>query len=164
MDAGSNKGRRRAVGYVRVSGSGESAQVSVAAQKEAIEEYADSSCLDVVDWLVDEGDSGMDENRPALGAFLEAIEKDEEPLVEVLLVSDLSRLSRRAEGLLSIGAKLRDAGVELVSVSDPSDFSAWERRRERLMGAYENGTLDLDRLKTELRRIEAACQRRLQGK
>ena len=149
-------------GYVRSSVEGEDGRLSVSAQKQMMEQCAAEAGAQVSNWYVDLGYSGRSMERPAFQSLLAAGQSGE-PAFDVVLVWKWSRLSCNIEDLCCIEETLRKAGIDLVPVSEPGDSSASERYRERLMEAFENGMLDLDRLKTWLRRIEAACQRRLQG-
>ena len=114
---------KRAVGYVRVSEGGNSVDLRVAAQKQAIEQFAAEAGYQVVEWYVDEAHSGLDMERPALQNLLEAAERRDFAFV---VVWKLSRLSRNPLTMLEVSSRLREAGVRVVSVSeglsiDPSD-------------------------------------------
>ena len=69
--------RRSAAAYIRVSSSGNPAQLSVASQMQAIKQYAENNGAHVTDWYVDEGDSGTSMERPALKELLAAADADE---------------------------------------------------------------------------------------
>ena len=151
------------VGCVRSSVGEEYGRKSVSAQKQMIEQCAAEAGGQVSRWYVDEGCSGRSMDRPAFLCLL-AEAQSEKPAFDVVLVPKWSLLSRSAEDLCSIEETLRESEIELVSVSEPGDSSASERFRKRVIGAFEDGILDANGLKTCLRRIEAACRRRLQGK
>ena len=95
--------------YVRLSSTGSNAQLSLAAQQKAIEEYAEKNGLDVTGWYVDEGHAGTNMERPALKKLLAAAEADGQSLGTVL-VWKWSRLSRSAEGLALHQAVARRGG------------------------------------------------------
>ena len=166
MGAGSeDRGRRkRAFGYIRVSARGRFAQLGAAAQKEAIQRYADKNGLEIVGWQVDEGESGTDLDRPALGALLDAVEAEGESPVDVVLVTRRSRLSRDTEEFLRITARLLVAGVELVSVSEPQDIGSMARKRFVCdMIVLVNEFQRQQHSRAVRRGIKAARLRRLQG-
>lgn len=112
-------GTRRAIGYVRVSTDGQATEgVSLAAQREAIERYAESAGLELVTIETDAGISGkrMD-TRPGLARAVDRACTEG----GVLLVYSLSRLARSTRDTLDVAAKLEAARADLVSLSEKID-------------------------------------------
>lgn len=149
-------------GNGRDSSKGDDVDRSVSLLKEAVQQLVAELGGQVLACYVDEGCSDHGAKRAAFRDLLAEAQLGEGAFA-VVFVPKRSILNRSAEDVWSIEETPRESGIELVSVSEPGDSSALERRRERLIEAFENGMLDLDGLKTGLRRIEAACQRRLQG-
>src|SRR5436190_22432923 len=89
----------RAIGYVRVSSSGQEARgAGLAAQERAIREYADGEGLrlltivrETASGAVQEGELTSAEHRPALSQLLEQAERGE---YDTLIVATFDRLSR----------------------------------------------------------------------
>ena len=106
---------KRAVGYVRVSEGGDAVDLSVAAQKQAIEQFAAEAGYQVVEWYVDEAHSGLDMERQAFQELLEAARCRKFPAV---VVSNWSQLVRDTASLLEMSSRLREAGVRVFSVSE----------------------------------------------
>lgn len=60
--------------------------------------------------------TGTKKDRPALNELISKIEKD-----DILIVTELSRLSRSTKDLIDIAEQLRQKGVELVSLKEKID-------------------------------------------
>ena len=106
---------KRAVGYVRVSEGGNSGDLSVAAQKQSLEQFAAEAGYQGVDWYVEEVHSGHGMDRPAFQELLEAAQRQD---FAAVVVSNLSRLVRDTASLLEMSSRLREAGVRVFSVSE----------------------------------------------
>ena len=108
----------RVATYARVS-TGMQAEdgKSLAAQKAEMSEFAEARGWEIVAEFVDAGLSGTDMNRPALKNALEAAE---EGTYDILLVHELSRLSRRLYDTLGIFEKLGRIEVGFASVQEPN--------------------------------------------
>lgn len=91
---------------------------SLDAQIAEMREFAEVKGWKVVTEFVDAGETGTDLDRPALQAALEAAE---EGTYDVLLVHEMSRLSRSLYDTLSIFEQLGNLGVWFASVKEP-DF------------------------------------------
>ena len=63
-----SENRRNAAGYIRVSSTRADTRRSVAAQKEAIEQWALKNGYDVVGWYVDEGATSGDADGDPTGS------------------------------------------------------------------------------------------------
>lgn len=111
-----------AIGYVRVSTEGQAREgVSLDAQGERIEAYAKAKGLDLVEMLVDEGQSGKTLDRPGLQTLLGRCRAG---MVGHIIVWRLDRLTRRTRHLLSLVEEVFLAGgIELHSVSESLDTS-----------------------------------------
>lgn len=111
--------KRQAIGYVRVSTSGQAAEgVSLEAQRARIEAAAVAAGLELVAIHADEGLSGKRaDNRPGLTAALDAACRSK----AVLVVYSLSRMSRSVPDTLAIVARLDKAGAGLVSLTESID-------------------------------------------
>ena len=107
----------RAVGYVRVSEEVDDAEQSVATQQARIQQAADERSILVVDWHIDRGFGGSSMDRPALRALLDAAKSTGKPF-DLVLVLEMSRLSRSQEDFTEILSQLRASGVEVTSVTE----------------------------------------------
>ena len=107
----------RAVGYVRVSEEADNSEQSVATQQDRIQQAADERNILVVDWHIDRGFGGNSMDRPALRTLLDAAESAGKPF-DLVLVWDLSRLSRSQEDFMEILSRLRASGVDVTSVTE----------------------------------------------
>ena len=104
-----------AVGYVRTSSGAPDAQRNIAVQKEEVRRYAAEHDLEIVGWYVDEGQG---RECPALQRLLAAAGFSERAF-GVVLVWSHSRLSRDRLHAIMARCQLWDAGVRLLSVSEP---------------------------------------------
>ena len=108
--------------YSRVSTSMRAAEgKSLAAQKAEMLEFAQARGWEVVAEFVDPGETGTNMDRLGLQAALRAVE---EGAFDVLLVHELSRLSRRLYDTLNLFERLGKREVGFASVKEPNfDFS-----------------------------------------
>lgn len=108
--------------YARVSTEEQATEgYSIAAQKEALLEYAKVRQIDIVDQYVDEGKSGKSiDGRPQMQKLLQAA-KDQK--FDVVLIYKLDRLSRKTKDSLEIMETLDQHNIQLMSYSENIDTS-----------------------------------------
>ena len=112
--------RKRVATYARVSlGVQVEEGRSLSAQEAEMREFAEARGWEVVDEFVDAGETGTNTERPGLQAALEAVGRGE---FDVLLVHELSRLSRSLRDTLNIFEALGRMDVGFAAVKDP-DFN-----------------------------------------
>ncbi|OFV66504.1 MAG: integrase [Candidatus Syntrophoarchaeum butanivorans] len=92
--------------------------VSLAAQKQKLEEYCKFNDWTVVGEYVDAGVSGSTLNRPQLQKLIKDCKND---LIDVLLVYKLDRLSRSLRDIILTIDELRSYGVDFVSLTEQID-------------------------------------------
>ncbi len=108
-----------AVSYCRVS-TGEQARegVSLAAQRDRIEQHCSAREWALIGHFADEGISGRKaSNRPGLESALRLVCEQR----AVLCVYSLSRLARSTPDAISIAARLQRAGAQLVMLAEQVD-------------------------------------------
>lgn len=110
---------RTIYGYVRVSTTRQRDEgVSLAAQRESIERWAAAQGATVGGMFADEGVSGgRMTNRPGVNAALDAVCKAR----GVIVVWNLSRLSRSVKDTMATVERLQKAGAEIVSLTESID-------------------------------------------
>ncbi|MGI8440899.1 MAG: recombinase family protein [Thermoleophilaceae bacterium] len=107
----------RAAAYVRVSTAGQAAEgLSLDAQEGRVRAYIEHAGWTLVEVYVEAGVSGRRDSRPALDRLLESLDA-----IDVLVIPRLDRLGRNARGMLDLFARLKAAGVRLVSTEDGID-------------------------------------------
>jgi DNA invertase Pin-like site-specific DNA recombinase len=109
---------RSAVGYLRRST--DKQEQSIEGQRREIERYAAAHGLQTIGWYVDDAKSGTNtKKRPNYQRLMADIEHSNRPF-DVLLIYDLSRLTRENpyEAISQIN-HIRKNGVELISVTEP---------------------------------------------
>lgn len=113
-----------AIIYLRVSTKeqaergGEIEGFSIPAQREACKRKAASLNATVVEEFVDRGESAKTADRPELQRMLEFIKENH---VKYVIVHKVDRLARNRADDVAINLALKQAGVELVSVSENID-------------------------------------------
>jgi site-specific DNA recombinase len=105
-----------AVGYIRVSTSGQLDNTSLEDQAEQITKYCESNDLELKLPLYDEGwQSGADNDRPQLQKMLADADQKK---FEVVVINSLDRFGREMVDMLINIRLLERAGVELISVKE----------------------------------------------
>jgi DNA invertase Pin-like site-specific DNA recombinase len=118
------KGKRvGALGYLRTSSAANvgEGKDSEARQRKAIESYAKSAGVAIIDWFYDAAVSGADpiETRPGFTAALACIAGNG---VRTILVETANRFARDLM-VQEVGfAMLRDLGIALIAADSPSSF------------------------------------------
>jgi site-specific DNA recombinase len=111
--------RLRAVTYLRVASSDQDDQRrSIAAQRHACQSEAERLGAVVTDEFADIGASGNSKERDGLQRLMTRIA--EQP-VDCVIVRDRARLARNRADDVAINLAIREAGAELVSVSENID-------------------------------------------
>jgi DNA invertase Pin-like site-specific DNA recombinase len=92
---------------------------SIPAQREACIRRAEQMEVKVVDEYADQGESARSADRPALQAMLERLETRRD--VDYVIVHKVDRLARNRLDDVTISLHIREAGAQLVSVSESID-------------------------------------------
>ena len=118
-----------AVAYLRTSAEGAQRALAMVEQQNALQRFADEAGYKVVHWYVD-GD-GVEVTEPALSRLMADV-VSEGRAFNAVLVWNYRRLSGNAAELAELTRKLREHGIDLVSVADGSHFAALERQLDEL--------------------------------
>lgn len=117
--------KARAVIYLRVSTAQQAKTdrdaegYSIPAQREACHRRAASLGAVVVDEYVDAGESARSSDRPALQSLLQRLQTERD--VDIVVVHKVDRLARNRADDVAINLAIRQAGAQLVSVSENID-------------------------------------------
>jgi site-specific DNA recombinase len=112
-------GAVRAIGYVRVSTERQAdVGVSLAAQTEKVRAMAVVQGADLVDVLIDAGESARSLHRPGMSRLLALVD---EGAVDTVIIAKLDRLTRSVVDLAELLKRFERRGVSLVSVADALD-------------------------------------------
>lgn len=106
------------VGYIRVSTAAQAGEdrFGIDEQREMIVEYAAEHGIQIVEFYIDRGESGVKEDRPAMNELLYgAIEN---PPVECVLVAKSDRVARDMKLYYYYLMLMEKKGMELISVSE----------------------------------------------
>ena len=109
----------KAIGYVRVSTEQQADRgVSLEAQTEKVKAMAVVKEAELLDVIVDAGESAKSLSRPGMARLLELVESR---AVDVVIIAKLDRLTRSVADLAELLKRFKRCGVSLVSVADSLD-------------------------------------------
>ena len=123
-----------AVAYLDTSAEGVQRVLSLVEQQNAVQQFADANGYKVVGWYV-EGD-GVEVTEPALSQLMAAVVPEGREF-NAVLVWNYRPLSGNMAELTELKRKLREHGVDLVSVADGSSLIAWERQLAELIDGLD---------------------------
>ena len=116
---------KRAVVYLRVSTAkqahrnGEAEGYSLPAQRQACAQRADNLGAVIVEEYIDAGNSARSADRPQLQAMLERLRSKRD--IDYVIVHKVDRMARNVGDDVAINLTIRQAGAQLVSVSEAID-------------------------------------------
>ena len=148
----------RVATYARVSTNMQAEEgKSIAAQEAEMSEYAQARGWSVTLRFTDPGISGTTLNRPGLQALLAAAETG---VIDILLVHELSRLSRRIFDTFALLEKLGKLDIGFASVKEPDfDFSDPTKRLfMTILAAMNQYYIDLLKMHTAKSKRQRARQ------
>jgi DNA invertase Pin-like site-specific DNA recombinase len=118
---------RKVIGYTRVSTAEQVNGFGLEVQERAIRDYCKAHRLRLVRVLSDGGQSGSNglDDRVGLAEAIALVERKE---VDGLIVYRLDRLARKLLFQETVMGRMRDAGAEVVSVTEPDIDSEDETR------------------------------------
>ena len=109
---------RNAVGYCRVSTESQERGVSLDAQADKIRAMATVHDAELVEMIVDGGESGKSLQRPGIQRLIAMVDRRE---VQVVIIAKLDRLTRSVRDLGELLEGFQRRGVALVSVGESLD-------------------------------------------
>lgn len=107
---------KKVVGYTRVSTEGQIDKFGLDAQREMIQNYCDSQGWVIVKWYVEQGVSGVKEERPEFNKLLYG--EIENPPIEAVVVAKNDRVARDIKVYYYFKMLLKKKDIDLVSVSE----------------------------------------------
>src|ERR1700694_5029916 len=112
----------RTIGYVRVSTDKQAEQgVSLEAQSEKIRAMALVHDAELLDIIVDSGESAKSLQRPGMERLLGLVDGKQ---VQAVIVAKLDRLTRSVKDLCELLERCERRGVALISVAESLDTSS----------------------------------------
>ena len=109
----------RAIGYIRVSTDKQADRgVSLEAQSEKVRAMAVVHGAELVDVIVDAGESAKSLSRPGMARLLFLVDTG---AVDTVIIAKLDRLTRSVKDLAELLERLTKHGVSLVSVAESLD-------------------------------------------
>ena len=113
---------KKCVIYVRVSSEKQVDGYSLDSQEDLCRKRAEQQGFEVIKAYREEGISAKTTNRPELKSMLSFC-LDKKNNVSAIIVYSLSRLNRNTENHLAIRGLIAKAGVDLISLSEPTEDS-----------------------------------------
>src|ERR1039458_550763 len=112
----------RAIGYIRVSTDKQADRgVSLDAQSEKVRAMAVVQGAELVDVIVDAGESAKSLSRPGMARLLFLVDTG---AVDTVIIAKLDRLTRSVKDLAELLERLTKRGVSLVSVAESLDTAS----------------------------------------
>ena len=112
----------KAIGYVRVSTDKQAEQgVSLEAQEAKIRAMATVQGADLLEVIIDGGESAKNLNRPGLKRLIGRVDSGK---VEAVIIAKLDRLTRSVKDLCSLLELFEKRGVALISVAESLDTAS----------------------------------------
>src|SRR5579862_478806 len=109
----------KTIGYARVSTDKQADRgVSLDAQAEKIRAMAVVHSAELIDIIVDGGESAKSLNRPGMARLLALVDAGE---VQVVIIAKLDRLTRSVKDLCTLLERFSKRGVSLISVAESLD-------------------------------------------
>jgi len=109
----------RAIGYVRVSTDKQADHgVSLEAQEAKIRAMATVQGAEIIELIVDGGESAKNLNRPSMERLLALVDQRQ---VQTAIIAKLDRLTRSVKDLAELLERFQKRGVSLVSVAESLD-------------------------------------------
>src|SRR3954462_12269470 len=109
----------KAIGYVRVSTDKQAEKgVSLEAQAEKIRAMAVVHGAELIDVIVDAGESAKSIDRPGMQRLLHLVDTGK---VQTVIIAKLDRLTRSVKDLAELLERFQHKGVSLVSVAESLD-------------------------------------------
>ena len=134
------------IGYARVS-----------TQDQNLDRQCDQLRQDGCERIYEEKVSGARSDRPELGRMLDALRKG-----DVVVVAELSRLSRSVRDLFSIVGQIQEAGAEIRSLKEP--WLDTTTPNGRLLFTFFSGISEFEREVIRQRTIEGIAAARARGR
>lgn len=111
---------KNVVAYCRVSTDGQAQEdkFGIESQKEQIMAYCAKNDMQISDWFIDEGVSGVKEERPEFDRLLFSETAVENPPIEAVIVAKNDRVARDINVYFYYKMLLKKKNVQLVSISE----------------------------------------------
>ncbi|MBR3592188.1 MAG: recombinase family protein [Clostridia bacterium] len=126
---------KRAVAYARFSSNNQRDE-SIDAQLRAIREYCERNDIQLVDIYTDEAQSATTDNRDDFKVMIDNILKGKLD-IDAVLVHKFNRFARNKYDSALYKKRLRDIGINVISVTQPIDDSPEGRILESLIEAMD---------------------------
>ena len=122
--------------YVRVSSDKQDVDLSISAQLKALREYAERNGHTIIREFVDEAESGRTSGRPAFREMVSLARRKPKPF-DAILVWKYSRFARSREDSIVFKSMLRKNGVQVISISEPSEDTPTGRLLEAMIESLD---------------------------
>lgn len=140
------------VAYLRVSTDKQTAQN----QRHEIEKFVARKGLNIDQWIEETVSGKKDEADRLLGGLLDGLKKG-----DILIISELSRLSRSSYGIISILNKCTERKISIISVKE--DFELSDNLNSRITSFAFSMVAEVERELISMRTKEALALKKALG-
>jgi len=124
---------KKAVAYVRISSFRQIDNESPDTQREAIQRYADSQNIEIIEWFYDEAKSGKNTEREELKNLIVFAQKNKGKINHVI-VYKMNRMSRDLDSyIMNVRMILKAMGITIRSATEQIDDTVTGRMMESLL-------------------------------
>ncbi len=111
---------KNVVAYCRVSTDGQAGEdkFGIESQKQQIMEYCAKNDMQIYEWYIDEGISGVKESRPEFDRILFSESTVENPPIEAIVVAKNDRIARDINIYFYYKMLLKKKNIQLISISE----------------------------------------------
>ena len=122
--------------YARVSSDKQDVDLSISSQLKALREYAARNGHTVIREFVDEAESGRTSDRPSFREMVAMARRKPQPF-DAILVWKYSRFARSREDSIVFKSMLRKNGIQVISISEPSEDTPTGRLFEAMIESLD---------------------------
>jgi len=148
----------KVVAYIRVSTREQDENV----QRHAIEEFAKSRNIEIVQWFIDKGESGAKpfRNRPAAQKLLEFIDNNS---IDAVVVFAIDRIGRGMIDTMQTILDLENRGVKVISIKEEW-MQTLDQNIRKLVLSILSWVAEFERRRIRERQLEAWAMGKQKGR
>ena len=123
--------------YARVSSETQDVSLSISAQLKALREFAERNGHVIVREFVEEAETGRSITKRSAFREMISLAKSKEKLFEAILIWKFSRFARNRADSIVYKTLLRKLGVQVISITEPSENSPTGRLMEAIIESMD---------------------------
>ena len=152
---------KKAIGYLRVSSKAQAGEdrFGLPSQRAMIEEYCSTHEIQITEWFVDDGYSGVCRDRPALNRILAG--EVTNPPIQYIVVAKTDRIARDVQLYYALKFMLQQKGIEILSATE--DWSEQDQLTARLLENFMALVAEIERENIKIRLMGGRNQKARNG-